>query len=689
MKTRSTIIALLVVFNLVLPNAPVLADSAGDPEGAIRVEHVLSERFRQVAEEEQFGPGTELRLGKISESYYPLTDLTLFHAKVTDLRTGRIVGISLDPAGRVVDGEEALRREEQARRDTYGKLEPSLHERLSDLPEDSTAMFPVSIWLHMEPVAPSPDRPWFLKQSKPYVEKLSASVPLRFPVLDNGISAYDYPAPEPEVTVAQVTAELRKESERVKVVVAEAQRPLLAFLQERGCRVDGVSEYVSVVYVTLAKPTILEVQDREDVQLVALVQRAKDCMDIAKLATYADYAWDMGLTGKGVRVGVIEVNGRVAVDNPYLRGVVQDAQNVCSATKDHNSAVTGMIRSRHVRYRGISYGSLVRVGGSCGGWLSELRSAAERAIDWGARLLNNSWGHLDPKGEMGAGEKYWDSLVWNHRVTVCFAAGNTGRTYADAYVGHPALAYNLISVGAYDDHNTTSWSDDTMADFSSFRDPSSANGDREKPELCAPGVSINSTSVRSPWVTNCGQGTSYSSPIVTGAAALMMQEAPELLSWPEAVKAILMASAINNIEYDWKMEGRDGAGGIDAQEASTKVTKRHAWGAGYLSPADFDAYDDYYINISLPVADKARAVIVWCVDPNYANYPSRPQADFDLYWLDNEGYEITNSESGDNNFEVVGVYDVAPAGWRTLRVHAYRMPSQPLRFAWAVHWWDD
>ena len=228
-----------------------------------------------------------------------------------------------------------------------------------------------------------------------------------------------------------------------------------------------------------------------------------------------------------------------------------------------------------------------------------------------------------------------------------------------------------------------------MADFTSFRDPESANGDREKPEVCAPRRGINSTSIRSPWVKDTGSGTSYAAPMVTGAAALMMQQDPELLSWPEAVKAILMASALNNIEYDWKMEGRDGAGGIDAQEAATKVTERHSWSAGYLSQADFDAYDNYYIDISLPVADKARAVIVWCVDPNYANYPARPQADFDLYWLDTEGNEITNSESGDNNFEVVGVYDVAPAGSRTLRVHAYRMPSQPLRFAWAVHWWDD
>jgi len=649
----------------------------------------LYERFRRVAQEQLFGDEANLRVGSIHRSYYPLTQQTLHHAKVTDLRTGAIAAIALDPSGAAVDGEAALQRELQAERDMYGKLDPTLHATLAALADDSEQELPVSIWLYMGPLAPAADRPWFLDHGRYWHQVSPILRPPERPELSKVSAAQVRLDAEPQPMAGQVEAALRDEGLRFQVTVKEAQQSLLDHLAERGWRLDGVSEHLPLVHATLSTAAIRALEQREDVQLIALIQRTQNALDNARLSTYADYAWDVGLNGRDVRIGVIEVGATAAVENPFLWGVVQDSQNGCDTPQDHPTCVTGMVRSRHVRYRGIAYGALVRVGGSCGGWLNQLEEAAERALSWGATVLNNSWGHVDPKGQPDANERYWDALVNQHRATVCFAGGNTGRDYADAFVIHPAMAYNVISVGAYDDHNSTSWSDDSMSPFSSFRDPSSANGDREKPELCAPGSSINSTSVRSPWVRDCGNGTSYSSPMVAGAAALIMQQAPELRAWPEAVKAILMASALNNIEYDWIMEGRDGAGGVDVQEAATKVAKRHTFSAGMLDASVFDAQGDFYIHFHLPIADKARAVIVWSVDPNDSSYPQRPGADLDLYWLDSQGNEITHSESGDNNFEVVGVYDVRPAGTRTLRIHAYRLPVRPVRMAYAVHWWDD
>ncbi|MBC7236327.1 MAG: S8 family serine peptidase [Chloroflexi bacterium] len=680
MKIDYAITLLVATLLLCVSAAPALAD--GEHEGSLPpTEHPLADRFRRAATS-LLGTAADLRLGAVSRSYYPLTGRTLYHAKVTERVGQQTVAITLDEHGQTVDGEAAFQAEQQARRALYGKLEPSLYAALQNASEE--AGFSICIWLRMtNPTLPAYSH-WYLQRAgqSALPEPLSRAH-------EPKVAAYEHLLPTNGVSLAEVERSLREERERVRESVAATQAPLLSYLAGKGHVPDSISAHVPMIWITLPKAEIEELQRRPDVLAIGLLRREDNALDVAKLATFADYAWDEGYNGSGVKAAVIEVNGRAATDNPYLWGILQDAQSACADACSHATAVAGMVRSRHVRYRGLGYGTLLRVGGSCGGWINQLQAATERALNWGAVVFNHSYGHTDPAGEPDYSERFFDSLVWYHPGTHCISASNSGRVYADAWVGHPAQAYNVLSVGAYDDRNTTTWSDDIMAPFSSFRDPASANGDREKPELCAPGVSIISTSTQSPWVADMGQGTSYASPMVASAAAMIIQQRPELAAWPEAIKAILMASALNNIEYDWKMEGRDGAGGIDAQEAVTKCAKRRAWGAFWVWPNSFDANGDLYIPLDLPIADRARAVIVWAVDPNYADYPSRPQADLDLYWLDMEGNEITASESGDNNFEVVGVYDVSPAGRRTLRVHAYRRPPAPMRFGWAVHWWDE
>ena len=654
-------VAVLVVLAGLLGPAAALADRPAERSSpTAQATRCVLEGLKRGAVDSGLGLAPDLSAGNISRSTYSLTGQVLYHAKVTNLQSRETVLISVDAGGQVVDGELALHRELRARRETYGKLDPVLYDRLSDAPHECDETFPVSIWVQTEH-SPLPEEcPSWMRQ-------------------------LDYGQAEP--TSEEVNSVLRAENQRVQALVAADTRPLLAYLKQQGVIADEIGIYVPTVSCALPKKMILEMEQREDVQLIGLVTQAQDSMDIAHQTVNANWVWPWGTIGWGERIGVVEVNGRAAVDNPYLRGIVQDKQNVCAEAKSHSTAVCGIVRSRHGFHRGIAYGARVRVGGACGGNLSQLQSAAERAIDWGATIINCSWVHHRNPGQPGADERTWDTLVYNNRTTICFSAGNTGRD--DQFVGHPALAYNVLTVGAYDDHNTEPWRDDTMADFSSFKDPASANGDREKPELAAPGVSINSTSTRSPWTTNCGNGTSYASPITAGAAGLMMQTKTVLRVFPEAVKAILMATASNNIEYDWVMEGRDGAGGIDILEAINVTKNLHKqWGAGALTRDSFDADGNKYIRFDAPVADYARAVIVWCVDPNYSDYPSRPDADFDLYWLDTQGNEIVASESGDNNFEVVGVYDVSPAAPRTLRIHAYRINTdKPIRYGWAVEYW--
>ena len=79
-------------------------------------------------------------------------------------------------------------------------------------------------------------------------------------------------------------------------------------------------------------------------------------------------------------------------------------------------------------------------------------------------------------------------MVLDYRRTVVVAAGNfDSDDNPNNHVLNPAIAYNVIAVGNFDDNDTTSWGDDSMASSSSFVNPISNHSDREKPEVAAPG----------------------------------------------------------------------------------------------------------------------------------------------------------------------------------------------------------
>src|SRR3954454_6696574 len=160
-------------------------------------------------------------------------------------------------------------------------------------------------------------------------------------------------------------------------------------------------------------------------------------------------------------------------------------------------------------------------------------------------------------------------MVMNRARTVVTSSGNQAGPYGagDGNVTSPRLAYNVTAVGDFDDANTTSWTNDSMASCSSFRDPSSTHSDREKPEAAAPGENITSTTLGFPFTGAVGSGTSFAAPHVTGQAAMLIQRVPSLGWLPETVKAIRMATAMHNIDGASRLSENDGAGGVDAQRS--------------------------------------------------------------------------------------------------------------------------
>jgi serine protease AprX len=181
--------------------------------------------------------------------------------------------------------------------------------------------------------------------------------------------------------------------------------------------------------------------------------------------------------------------------------------------------------------------------------------------------------------------------AWQAGIVVVAAAGNSGRyapTNGFGTIGVPANDPSVITVGATMTEQTATRVDDKIASYSS-KGPTAIDH-IVKPDLVAPGNRLVSLRVAGSTLDTLYpqyevtpssgssmyyvlSGTSMSTPIVSGAVALMLQQNPSLT--PDQVKARLMKTA-------WKGFGQftssqDGFGNLYNNEYDL-----FTYGAGYL-----------------------------------------------------------------------------------------------------------
>ena len=301
--------------------------------------------------------------------------------------------------------------------------------------------------------------------------------------------------------------------------------------------------------------------------------------------TGAQAYWQAGYTGKGIDVAVIDTGsapvpglagaGKI-VNGPDLSFESQAPNLRYLDTYGHGTHMAGIIAGRgdaavSGRYPGDTANFLgmapdarivsVKVADAMG---AADVSQIIAAIDWvvqnkttgglNIRVLNLSFGtntthpySIDPLCHAV-------EAAWRKGITVIAATGNAGyyMTPGGAGLTSPARDPYVISVGATDTMKTLTTNDDQVASFSSSGVV--GTGGTKNPDLVAPGRSIISLAVPGSYIDQTygatgavtggfmrGSGTSQATAVMSGAAALVLQQHP---TWTNnQVKALLTSTA--------------------------------------------------------------------------------------------------------------------------------------------------
>jgi serine protease AprX len=312
--------------------------------------------------------------------------------------------------------------------------------------------------------------------------------------------------------------------------------------------------------------------------------------DYTAVTVGADIARSFGYEGAGVGVAVIDTGiapHQDLTDNGTTRIVYNESfvTGVPDATDEdgHGTHVAGIVggngnASSCVDCTGTIRGIAPKVNlinlrvldANGGGDDSATIAAVDRAIElkdqYNIRVINMSLGR--PIADSYVNDPLCQAVeqAWKAGIVVVVSAGNNGRTdngnKGYATITAPGNDPYVITVGAMKSQETDTRSDDTIATYSS-KGPSYVDH-VVKPDIVAPGNRVES--LLAPGSTLSKQmpagvvptseytadptaqpayfrmsGTSMAAPVVSGAAALLLEQNPSLT--PDQVKACLMESA--------------------------------------------------------------------------------------------------------------------------------------------------
>lgn len=612
--------------------------------------------------------------------------------------------------------DQALRDATVAR---YGKLDPRLAEALPGL--DADGAIPVVIWAVEPPGLGRHER------QQAALDHVAALFPEAAAVAQRGGSPLDVADPvlAPRIDAAYRDALLASND--------QALQPLLETMKRHDLAVTPVPG-IPAVFATLTRQEVQQVMDSETIGRIMLsggeVSPASLAHATGTNRVQAVRSRKLGATapvndGTGVKVALIEANQNVDMDSSVTNGTCPS--NNCfrnpGATRDpltpvgnHATLVASIVASTAANATGVAPGATILSGSiSTGEGVDfEFADAYQWAWQQGADVINLSVGQCPTEGGfLLTLDMLTDYAARSYNKLFVVAAGNVpvpnGACWAnvpnDFGTWSPGKAWNVVTVGGYNPLDDTAWGNDTSV-VSPFWNPESPSGDREKPEVVAPSVNIDGIGVNGAMIPP-QFGTSMAAPQVSGMAALMIQRSTALRTAPNALRAIILASASHNITGPSGpvagVDDLDGAGGIHADladliaatQGSSTLDAAHACvGPCWWKTRILDSSPEWtYFYFKGQAGDRIRAAAAWwssgyCPDPSNCEI-DRLDTDFNMFIEDAAGNRLSGafSASLDNNYEVVPTSSdvILPAsGTYRIAVHTTRMDEDfnDLGVAW-------
>ncbi|MGE5581964.1 MAG: S8 family peptidase [Bacillota bacterium] len=277
-------------------------------------------------------------------------------------------------------------------------------------------------------------------------------------------------------------------------------------------------------------------------------------LDSAVPAVRGDLAQKMGLTGKEVTIAILDTgiypHRDLVTPENRIFGWYDFINQKNSPYDDngHGTHVAGIIAGNGTasrrKYKGMAP-EAVLVGvkaldkdgtGTVSKFLAAIEWCLAHQNEFRIKVINLSVGgpaqesyRLDPLCRA-------TTMAWNKGIFVCAAAGNEGP--GAKTIETPGINPKIMTVGNVDNRETLTDIDDRLSPSSS-RGPTIDN--ITKPNIVAPGTDITSTWPGGGYRTL--SGTSMSTPMVAGAAALIIQKWPAIK--PDQLKFLLMKNAHN------------------------------------------------------------------------------------------------------------------------------------------------